>query len=220
MCNTLNEIAKQAKGDYISFIGSDDYWKNNKIGEQLSFLEENRHLMLVHSNSIKVDENNKEIGTINYASKKNSGSIFESIIYGKGGINTPSHLYRTEIFKHIGYYDPNFKFEDTDFWLRLTKKFEIGFLDTFHTYYRVHQNNLSNSNNMLTFYYDEIIKIYSKNIDDEKLKKYAICKILKKGINRSLRKLSLTYIIQYSSKYIKYKYFNIDNFLDLDRKET
>ena len=164
MCNTLNEIAKKAKGKYISFIGSDDYWKLNKIYEQVDFLEENQDISLVHSNSIKIDNNNNNIGTIDLSQKENYGNLFKAIIYGTGGINTPSHLYRTSIYKEIGYYDPAYKFEDTDFWLRLTEHHKVGYINTYHTYYRWHGKNLSNSDNMLKFYYEELIKIYSKNI--------------------------------------------------------
>jgi len=208
MCNTLNEIAKQAQGKYISFIGSDDYWATNKIEEQVEFLENSPHLMLVHSNSIKVDDSNKEIGRLDYSSKKNNGYIFESIIYGKGGINTPSHLYKTEIFKQIGYYDPNFRFEDTDFWLRLTAKFEIGFINKFHTYYRCHGDNMSNSDNMLKFYYEELIKIYIKNIEDPTLRQFAVSKMLRKSYSRALRTVKLKLFFIYLIRYVKCKYFN------------
>ncbi len=61
MCNTLNEIAQNTKSKYISFIGSDDYWKENKIADQVAFLEEHENLILVHSNSIKVDSQGNEI---------------------------------------------------------------------------------------------------------------------------------------------------------------
>ena len=162
MCNTLNEIAEQSSGKYISFIGSDDYWFLNKIEEQVKFLEDNPNLVLVHSNSIKVDENDREIGFLDYSNKKNSGNLFEAIIKGRGGINTPSHLYRTDIYKKIGYYDPALKFEDTDFWLRLTKVYKVGFINKYHTFYRWHSGNLSGSKNILKFYNEELIKIYKK----------------------------------------------------------
>ena len=208
MCNTLNEIAKQAKGKYISFIGSDDYWTINKIEEQVAFLENNPHVILVHSNSIKVNESNKEIGTLDYSKKKNSGYIFDSIIYGEGGINTPSHLYKTEVYKKIGYYDPSFKFEDTDFWLRLTEIFKIGFINKFHTYYRWHGNNMSSSDNMLKFYYEELIEIYIKNVKDTTLRKFAVSKMLRKSYSRALRTMKLKLFLTYLIRYLKCKYLN------------
>jgi len=208
MCNTLNEIAKQSKGKYISFVGSDDYWMLNKIEEQVEYLENNPDIVLVHSNSIRVDENDNEIGFQNYTNKKNSGNIFESIVYGKGGINTPSHLYRTKVYEQIGYYDPELKFEDTDFWLRLTKVNKIGFINKNHTYYRWHNENLSGSKNILKFYNEELVKIYKKNIDDKDLKKYAILKMYRKSFLRALRSFEIKYFFKYVIKYINFKYLN------------
>lgn len=206
MCNTLNEIAKQAKGKYISFIGSDDYWMLNKIEEQVEFLENYPEFVLVHSNSIKVDENDNEIGVLDYSSKINSGKLFDSIVLGKGGINTPSHLYKTEIYKKIGYYDSSLKFEDTDFWLRLTKLYSVGFINKFHTYYRWHSNNLSNSDNMLKFYNEELVKIYTKNVDDISLKNFVILKMYRKSFLRALRTFKIKYFFKYLFKYITFKY--------------
>lgn len=208
MCNTLNEIAKQAKGKYISFIGSDDYWMLNKIEEQVLYLENNPEFVLVHSNSIKVDRNDNKIGELNYSEKENKGNLFESIVYGKGGINTPSHLYKTEVYSELGYYDTSLKFEDTDFWLRLTKKYKVGFIDTYHTYYRWHGENLSNSNNMLRFYNNELIKIFKKNIDNEKVRKKVILKMYRKSFLRALRTFEIKYFLMNFSLYIKFKYFN------------
>lgn len=154
MCNTLNEIAQMASGDYISFVGSDDYWAENKIADQATYLDRHPEIALVHSNSIKVDNKSQPIKTINYANKQNSGNLYEALIYRKGGINTPSHLYRTTVYQKIGYYDPELKFEDTDFWLRLTKQFQVGFINEIHSYYRWHGGNMSDKK-----------KVYKKSIE-------------------------------------------------------
>lgn len=206
MCNTLNEIAGEAKGKYISFIGSDDYWVLDKIEDQVEFLEKNTDYTLVHSNSQVVDNDDQYKNIIDYSKKKNSGDLFDAIIEGKGGINTTSHLYKKEVYEKIGYYDPSLKFEDTDFWLRLTKVYEVGFIDKIHTYYRWHDDNLSGSKNLLKFYYEEIIKIYEKNIDDNQKKKKAIAKIYRKSFQRALRGFQFKYFFKYLYKYFKVKF--------------
>lgn len=207
LCNTLNEIAKQAKGKYISIIASDDFWMLNKIEEQVAFLENYPDIALVHSNSIKVDDQDNEIGYVDYSSKENSGNLYESIIHGKGGINTPSHLYRTDVYEKIGYYDPSFRFEDTDFWLRLTKVFKVGYINTNHTYYRWHGENLSDSNTSFNFFNDEIVKIFKKNIDDEELKKTAVLKMYRKSCFKAFRTFQIGNFSRYIYKYLKTKYF-------------
>jgi alpha-1,3-rhamnosyltransferase len=202
MCNTLNEIAKNAKGKYISFVGSDDYWALNKIEDQVAYLEAHPDITLVHSNSIKVDNDNNELKEINYTGKKNSGNLFEAFIYRTGGINTPSHLYRTEVYQDIGYYDPGFRFEDTDFWLRLSKNHQVGFIDKFHTYYRWHGRNLSDGTNALKFYNEELVRIYKKNIDDPELKRYAVKRMYKKSFWKAMGSFKLGYAWKYLRKLI------------------
>ncbi len=201
MCNTLNEIAKRASGKYISFIGSDDYWMANKLSEQVDYLEKHPECVLVHSNSIKVDANNKELKPIDYSKKINCGNVYEALIKRTGGINTPSHLYRTAVYQEIGYYDPQFKFEDTDFWLRLAKQHEVGFINKAHTYYRWHGDNLSDNKNALSFYYDELIRIYRKNIDEPELRRIAIRKIYKKSAQKALKSGRILDTVRYLKQY-------------------
>lgn len=206
MCNTLNEIAKQSEGKYISFIGSDDCWMLNKIEDQVKYLEENPKYMLVHSNSQVIDNEDNEKNILDFSNKKNTGYLFDFIIEGKGGINTPSHLYKTEIYTKIGYYDSTLKFEDTDFWLRLTKVYEVGYINKIHTYYRWHDDNLSGSKNVLKFYYEEIVKIYNKNIDDDEKRKKAILKIYRKSFLRAIKRFQFGYFFKYTYKYLELKF--------------
>lgn len=42
----------------------------NKIEEQVQYLENNPNIVLLHSNSINVDENYKEIDFLDYSNKK------------------------------------------------------------------------------------------------------------------------------------------------------
>ncbi len=208
MCKTLNEIAKMANGKYISFVGSDDFWHQDKIKLQVDYLESHPKITLVHSNSIHIDEKGKKIKKTNFSNMINSGNVYRAMIFSKGGINTPSHLYRTSIYKEIGYYDESFKFEDTDFWLRLTKNHLVGFIDKELTYYRIHGKNLSDSKNKLKFYNEELIKIYKKNIDELDLLQYIVCKTLRKSYLRAFRTFEIKYYFNYFIRYIKCKFLN------------
>jgi len=187
MCNTLNEIARKSQGKYISYIGSDDYWLSNKLSDQVAYLETHPECTLVHSNSSRVDSQGQYLKDMDYSTRENSGNVFEALIKRTGGINTPSHLYRTCVFDEIGYYDPQFRFEDTDFWLRLTKNHPVGYINKTHTCYRWHGENLSSQDNKLKFYFDELIAIYEKNIDDPALRQYAIRRVCRKAIAKSIK---------------------------------
>lgn len=207
MCNTLNEITDLSSGKYISFIGSDDFWHPEKIAKQVEYLEAHPEVALVHSNSYVVDGESKIYSELNFSGKKNSGKLFEAILTGKGGINTPSHLYRTSVYSTIGKYDPQFRFEDTDFWLRLSKVYDVGFIDEKLSYYRIHTSNLSKDDNLLKFYNDEIVNIYKKNVDDPVLLKRSLLRMYRKSYLRALRSLKFGYFIKYAGRYLVCRYF-------------
>lgn len=206
MCNTLNEIIDLSSGEYISFIGSDDFWHPEKIAKQVAYLETHPEVALVHSNSFVVDGESKVYSELNFSGKKNSGRLFEAILTGKGGINTPSHLYRTSVYAKIGKYDPQFRFEDTDFWLRLSKVYNVGFIDEKLSYYRIHTSNLSTDDNLLKFYNDEIVKIYKKNVDDPVLLSQSLLRMYRKSFLRALRSGKIGYFFKYLRLYLLCRY--------------
>ena len=201
MCNTLNEIIDRANGEYVSFIGSDDFWHPEKIAKQVAYLEEHPEKALVHCNSWVVDGNSESYSELDFSGKINEGRLFEAILTGKGGINTPCHLYRRSVYDTIGVYDPAFRFEDTDFWLRLTDAFDVGFLNEKLSYYRIHKNNLSRDDNLLTFYNDEIVRIYQKNVRDKELLKRSVLRMYRKSFLRALRSGKPGYFVKYLVRY-------------------
>lgn len=200
-CQTLNEIIDLSRGKYISFVGSDDFWAENKVHDHVRFLESHPEFALVHSNSYEVDEAGTVRGHYDATRKLHQGRLYAPIVLGTGGINTSSHLYRTSVYDVIGRYDPQFRFEDTDFWLRLTKEFDVGFLPGYHAYHRRTGNNLSRRGNMLRFFYDELLKIYRKNVTEPELRRAGIARIYKKFYSRGFRELRpmicTTYLCRY-----------------------
>lgn len=183
LCKTLNEICSYAKGKYICFVGSDDLFHPEKTARQVAYLESHPEVALVHSNSWLINGAGDLVGEMNYTKKRNSGMIFEAILFGEGGINTPTALFRRSVFDRIGMYDPQFIIEDTDFWLRLTKHYPVGFVDEKLVYYRRHEDNLSSRDLS-----DTLVRIFAKNVTDKRLLKKAVRRIYyKKGV-RALRK--------------------------------
>ena len=206
ICKTYNKIAEQAQGKYISFLGSDDYWFLDKIETEVEFLEKKPQYALVYSNAIKIDGEGKKIGERNYNDKENSGYLFEAIVKGTGWIDQVANLMRVSVYDSIGYYNEKLKCEDIDFWLRLTKNFEVGFINKFHSYYRWHGGNFSNKKNGGLFH-DEIIHIYKKNIDDLELKKYALAKMYRKVFLKAFQRGKPIRFLKHLYLYLINKYF-------------
>ena len=45
-----NEALKKIRGKYICFLDTDDLWKNDKLEQQVEFLEKNKDFIMVYSN--------------------------------------------------------------------------------------------------------------------------------------------------------------------------
>lgn len=202
MCNTLNEIIAHAAGTYISFIGSDDFWHPERIAKQVAYLESHPDIALVHTDSYIVDGESRIMSEFHCTRYQHEGDLYEALIMGEGLINTPAHLYRTSVYETIGVYDPQFRWEDTDFWLRFAKRFKVGYIPESLNYYRRHGENLSSEENALRFVNDEIIRIYRKNIDDPALLKKGLCKMYRKSYLKALRKGKFSYFVDYLGRYL------------------
>jgi len=200
MCNTLNEIVEKSQGEYFSATASDDFWELNKIAEQVAFLEKFSDYGLVHSNAKKIDSEGEYLKLIDYSGKVNSGYVFEAIVLGHGGINTPSNLFRMSVFDEVGCYDAQFSFEDTDFWLRLSKHFKVGYIKGSHAYYRWHGKNFSLNKAKGMRYFEEMENIYKKNIESKYLLKKGLHRQYLKATRKSLLSFEFVTAIMYLKK--------------------
>lgn len=191
ICGTLNDIAREARGVYVSTVGSDDYWHPDRLEKMVGYMREHAHCGVVHSNSLKVDADDKVVGKVDYSVKKNAGNLYKAIIFGDGGVNPTSSLYLREVYERIGYFDESLSFEDTDFYLRLCKCYQAGFIDEDLAYYRWHGENFSIKSAKGREYYRQFEKIYLKNIDDHSLRTSAIKRMYRKACRKSLANLQL-----------------------------
>jgi len=140
---TLNEGIKLSKGKYISVCASDDKFALNKIDEQVNFMENNPAYGISYTNVIKFYENGMERHIIN--KKYQSGYIFNDLLCQYFSIPAGSVLYQKKVFEEVDLFDTSLAIEDFDMFLKISKKFEIGYLNKYLFYYRSHGNNTSNN---------------------------------------------------------------------------
>lgn len=135
---TLNlGITKYSKGKYIAFCASDDYWAFNKLEKQVSFMENNRFYPMCYGKNHYVDKNSTLLNCINPVHEKSlrGGNLFNDIFLFK--LHPPvTHMFRADIFKEVGLYDEKIFAEDYDMNLRISNKYNIGYLNEFLGYYR------------------------------------------------------------------------------------
>lgn len=137
---TLNEGIKLSKGKYFSACASDDKLVLDKIEKQVNFMESNNQYAMCYGNYIMFTDDGKE-KNIDVKNPK-SGFIFDRLIMGNF-IPAVTQMIRKDVFNDVGLFDESLYIEDWDMWLRISNKYQVGYLDAYLAYYRKHETNIS-----------------------------------------------------------------------------
>lgn len=148
---TLNKCIRHSTGEYICLLASDDFYAPEKISTQVAFYEQNPSLGFIHSGCISVDENGQELTRTDFAKvswdiKRPFDLLLEACF-----VSGPSVMIKRSVLDDVGLFDEQLAIEDWDMWLRIAKKYEIGFQKKWLVYSRKHGDN--------TYYTENPIKI-------------------------------------------------------------
>jgi glycosyltransferase involved in cell wall biosynthesis len=121
-----NAGIRNAHGEYIAFLDSDDYWVPEKTEQQVALFEQNHEYGLVASRcaSIRLNGSYRER---NRPGK--SGWILEDL-FKANFIRTSAAMVRKQCFERIGLFDEDLKeCEEYDLWLRIAAFYPMGFIN-------------------------------------------------------------------------------------------
>jgi glycosyltransferase involved in cell wall biosynthesis len=122
-----NKGILHAKGKYIAFLDSDDLWVKGKLKIQVAFLDENPHYPLCYTDEIWIRRGRRVNPKIKHS--KYSGWIFEKCL-PLCTISPSSAVMRKTLFSKVGFFDEALPVcEDYDFWLRVSARFPIFFIN-------------------------------------------------------------------------------------------
>ena len=136
-----NKAISKAKGKYISFLDVDDTWSNDKLMQQVKFLENNKNYQIVYSNYYILNELKKK-KNICFKYSLPSGDITSKLLKNYSiGILTVLAL--KEVFMKDKFDKKYNIIGDFDFFINASRLYKIGALQSPLAYYRVHSSNYS-----------------------------------------------------------------------------
>lgn len=135
---SFNKAMKFASGDYFIDLAADDILLPNCIEIQLNTFKNSiyKNLAIVYGNTELISENGNHKNyyfdvDINLKTKikKPSGDIYSNIISLETTICSVSAMYKKVVFDTLQGYDENLSYEDFDYWIRVSRNYDIEFID-------------------------------------------------------------------------------------------
>ncbi len=146
-CKTFNHALSYAEGDFIVDLAGDDVLLPDRIERQVRLFALHQ-VGVVYSNCLLIDEQGQTVGSF-HALKRGklipkplSGKIFPQVL-GLNFISTPTMMIGREVLDYTGGYDESLLFEDFDFWVKSSKRFEYYYDNQITTQKRILSNSLS-----------------------------------------------------------------------------
>jgi len=160
-----NQGIKRARGEYIAFIDHDDLWLPEKLRKQVALLESDKNIGLCYSDAYVIDENKKRNNRLFEISPPQSGMVRERL-FKENFIPILTAVVRRSVIDKTGLFDPKYKIaEDWDFFLRVAKRYKIGFINEPLAEYRIHRGSFSRQKDLAVSEAISIIDTYINHVE-------------------------------------------------------
>ncbi|MBF0554870.1 MAG: glycosyltransferase [Nitrospirae bacterium] len=135
---------REARGDYIAFLDSDDLWLADKLQKQVSYLNAHKDVFMVYSKAAAMEN-----GVLTYTKGRAPGrriglahrGIFIDLFLSFNYISCLTVMFRNGKGLQFNEDKGLITVEDFDLWLAIAVEHEIGYIDEPLAFYRIHGKN-------------------------------------------------------------------------------
>ena len=140
----FNYSIKQATGEYLARIDSDDFWALDKLEKQLDYMEAHPETGACFSWAKVIDENENEVpssicdrGSL-FAARNRSQAEWLHQFYSKGCVLCHTSAFiRRSVLAEVGIYNYSLKqIQDLELWTRIAKRYPLHVICEPLVYYR------------------------------------------------------------------------------------
>jgi glycosyltransferase involved in cell wall biosynthesis len=147
---TRNAGIRDARGEYIALLDDDDEWLPTKLQKQVALLDAlPNQVGLIYTGFFRIDASSKRV--LSEVLPKERGNVFHALCRGNWIGTCSTVLLRRSCFDNAGLFDEDLASgADYDLWLRISKEFEVDFINEPLVFYNVHNNRISTNYESLT----------------------------------------------------------------------
>src|SRR5262249_33432303 len=146
-----------------------DQWLPDKLAAQLAHLRSHPEVGLVHTNTHRYVQPSGELAPSDLERKKTFVGRCSLAFFDTAGITTSSVMVRRGSLDVVGTFDVTLPpCEDLDLWMRISRKFDLAFIDTplvLFRYFPAGGSNLSNNRIMMT---ESEIRVWAKAVKEDR----------------------------------------------------
>ncbi|MFT6868294.1 MAG: glycosyltransferase involved in cell wall biosynthesis [Cyclobacteriaceae bacterium] len=208
-CTAFNMGLARCHGDFIIDLAADDVLMPARVEQGINdFLNASKKVGVHFTDAFLADAEGQIMGT-HYSRSVDGqlidlvpeGDIYTDLIH-KYFICPPTMMIRKSVFDELGGYDEKLAYEDFDFWIRSSRRFDYIFNKAPLVKKRMVMGSHANSQNRLLNNHQRTTYLVCKKIFDLN-KKPVECKFLIKRCYYEIRQCLLTINLQLIPKYFK-----------------
>ena len=139
VASALNEGLKHAKGEWICWLSSDDYFKPDKLAAHCEVINQYPQIKFFYTNFYELDDLTHQVSAPNYTHHFVEDELQTIRFFFSNYINGITIAVHRSVFDDVGFFNEAYWCgQDFDLWLRISTKYRFKFIDQRLSVTRIH----------------------------------------------------------------------------------